>query len=81
MSGSPGLGPGESFRAGHSSSGMGVDNAFSQEDIARVVRLFSSTSGVFSLKDAWRSRSRPSRPFSLGRSGAAYFYTLCCKAH
>ena len=29
----------------------------------------SSTSGVFSLKDAWRSRSRPSRPFSQGQSG------------
>ena len=41
----------------------------------------SSHSGVFSLKDAWRSRSRSSRPCSQGRSGAACFYALCCRTH
>ena len=39
----------------------------------------SSTSGAFSSKGAWRSRSIPSRPSSLRRSGAACFYALCSK--
>ena len=33
-----------------------------------------STKGVVIVKDAVRSRSRPSRPSSLGRRGAAYFF-------
>ena len=37
--------------------------------------------GVFSLKDAWRNRSRPSRPFSLDPRGVACLYVLCCRTH
>ena len=40
-----------------------------------------STSGVFSFENAWRSRSRASRPFSQGQSGATCFYVLCCRMH
>ena len=41
----------------------------------------SSTSGEYSSKDLWRSRSRPSRPFSLGQSGVACSCALCCRTH
>ena len=37
----------------------------------------SSTTGEFSLKDMWRSRSRPPRPLSLGQSGVVCSYVLC----
>ena len=35
-----------------------------------------SINGECSLRDAWRRRSRPSRPFSVDQSGAAS--TACC---
>ena len=39
----------------------------------------SNTSGAFSLKGSSRSRSRPSRPSSLDRHGAACSFALCFK--
>ena len=59
-----GLGFGGSFRVCQSPSGMGLGDAFqlSQKEFAGAGT--SSTSGVFSSKGAWRSRSRPLRPFS-----------------
>ena len=39
----------------------------------------SSTSAGFCLKGAWRSRSRPPRPSSVRRSGAACFQAMCFK--
>ena len=40
-----------------------------------------NTSKDFSLKDVWRSCSRPSLPFSRGQSGIACSYVLCCRTH
>ena len=60
-SGSPGLRLGESFRAGQSSSGLGVGDAFQifHEDFAGATRALSSTSGEVGSKDVRRIRSRP----------------------
>ena len=44
--------------------GLGDSLQFSENDFAGAIAGTSSTSGGFSLKDAWRSRSTPSRPFS-----------------
>ena len=41
----------------------------------------SSTSGEFGLKDVWRSRFRPSRPFSQGLSGVACSCASRCRTH
>ena len=65
-------GHGDGFRAGQSPSGLASGKAFqfSKEGLAGFVAGTLSSSCVFSLKDSWRSRSKPSRPFSLGQSGA-----------
>ena len=41
----------------------------------RVLRVVCG----YSLKDVWRSRSRPSQLFFLGRSGAPGFFGECIK--
>ena len=41
----------------------------------------SSTSGEFSLKDVWRGRCRPPRPFCLDPGGVACSHVLCCRTH
>ena len=59
----------------------GVGNAFQDfhQDFAGAIAGTSSTNGEYSLKDVWRSRSRPSRPLSLDRSGVACSHVLCCR--
>ena len=66
--GSPGLGSGETFRAGQSSSGVGVSMYFPRKIWGGAMRILRA-SAACSLKDAWRSRSRPSQPSSLFQSG------------
>ena len=51
-----------------------------QEDLAGAVWLLRALAAGKSL-DAWRSRSRPSRPSFLGQNGVACSSALCCKMH
>ena len=56
--------------------GLGRRMSTSPGEISRVLRVFSKTRSVFSLKGVSRSWSRPSRP-SLGRNGAAFALWVC----
>ena len=53
--------------------------AWATQDISGVVWLLRAPEGEYSLKDVWQSRSRPSRPSCLGRSGAVCFYAFYCR--
>ena len=66
---------GKSLRAGQSSSGVGVGlriPIFPGKYCGCHAGTWS-TSAEYSLKDVWRSRSIPSRLFSLDKSGVACF--------
>ena len=52
-----------------------------KDDLGGALWVFLSTRGACSLKDVWRSRSRPSRLSCQGPSGVACFYGLCCSMH
>ena len=77
-SGGPGSGPGEGLRAGQSSCGGGLGDAFQlpKKDLASAIRAFRAPE-----VSAVRSRSRPSRPSCKGQSGVACFHVLCCRMH
>ena len=72
----PGFGPGKGVWAGQSPSGLSLGNVLQCSE-ARSCECFVDT--WFSLKDVWRSRSRPSRLSCQGQKGVACFCVLRCR--
>ena len=73
-----GIGLGEGLGACQPPCGLGVGDVLQllQEDLAGALRVCRTPEANAVLKDARRSRSRPSRLSCQGRSGVACFYAL-----
>ena len=53
--------------------------SFPRKLLRVLVRILRAPKASAVRRDVWRSRSGPSRPFSLGLSGVACFCALCCR--